>query len=417
MHFGFATFGTFGDIAPFLPLVKQCLEQGHHISLVVNPHFKGKVEAALCDLSSPRLSIVVAGHPWDPELVLQDERNMDPRHVWKHIYMPQVRPFFHELEAIHAHHALDLVLTHAWTIGAIFAALKFELPFVCVALQPMLWMSLDLPPRMDARHVPPWLRRPILKQLMPWIYKQHFIPPLLDLASELGLDLGDPRALPFDGLHQRAACSLGFWDPLFRPAQGDDHANRLICGFPGALPSMEELDEELEAFCLAHKPWVMGLGSALPKYHQRPYQLLCKATNDPLVLVGADPKHLPSPLPRQVKVIPYAPYDLLFPLARGVLHHGGIGTTSQALHAGVPQGVLAMGNDMFDNGERVEALGVGKILDGKRLTTSKLKRLLQTLDGEPYRERAAHLSPRLMRRGTQAERVCDTLEKLVITTG
>lgn len=42
-----------------------------------------------------------------------------------------------------------------------------------------------------------------------------------------------------------------------------------------------------------------------------------------------------------------------------LVHHGGIGTTAQALAAGIPQLVMPLAHDQFDNAARVKRLGVG----------------------------------------------------------
>jgi UDP:flavonoid glycosyltransferase YjiC (YdhE family) len=73
-------------------------------------------------------------------------------------------------------------------------------------------------------------------------------------------------------------------------------------------------------------------------------------------------EQVPAELPPTVLWQAYLPFRLLLPHAAALVHHGGIGTTAEALRAGVPQLVVPLGFDQFDNGDRVRALGVGKVL-------------------------------------------------------
>ena len=66
-----------------------------------------------------------------------------------------------------------------------------------------------------------------------------------------------------------------------------------------------------------------------------------------------------GPLPGHAAHCAYAPFSALLRLCAAVLHNGGVGTTSQALRAGCPQLVVAVGFDQFDNAARVAAIGVG----------------------------------------------------------
>ena len=50
----------------------------------------------------------------------------------------------------------------------------------------------------------------------------------------------------------------------------------------------------------------------------------------------------------EVFVGDYAPFSEIFPRARIVIHHGGIGTTGQALRAGKAQLVVPLFADQFD---------------------------------------------------------------------
>jgi rhamnosyltransferase subunit B len=79
---------------------------------------------------------------------------------------------------------------------------------------------------------------------------------------------------------------------------------------------------------------------------------------------------VPDPLPPGLLWQPYVPLRGLLPHAAALVHHGGIGTTAEALRAGVPQVIVPLAYDQFDNAARVEALGVGARLRGGRAGAS-----------------------------------------------
>jgi UDP:flavonoid glycosyltransferase YjiC (YdhE family) len=65
-----------------------------------------------------------------------------------------------------------------------------------------------------------------------------------------------------------------------------------------------------------------------------------------------------------------------------LVHHGGIGTMSQALAAGIPQLLTPFGFDQFDNADRAQRLGVAKWIPALKLTpdaaTEHLRHLLES---------------------------------------
>jgi rhamnosyltransferase subunit B len=75
----------------------------------------------------------------------------------------------------------------------------------------------------------------------------------------------------------------------------------------------------------------------------------------------------------------YVPLSALLPHTAALVHHGGIGTTAEALRAGIPQLVAPFAWDQFDNGARIASLGVGMVIPAKRLRPRKLARGLQSL--------------------------------------
>ena len=61
------------------------------------------------------------------------------------------------------------------------------------------------------------------------------------------------------------------------------------------------------------------------------------------ILFTRFPQQLPLQLPSGVISCAYAPFSRLLPRTAAVIHHGGVGTMSQALAAGVPQLIMPLG--------------------------------------------------------------------------
>ncbi len=90
-------------------------------------------------------------------------------------------------------------------------------------------------------------------------------------------------------------------------------------------------------------------------------------------------EHLPAQLPRSVLHVPYAPFSQLLPRCAALVHHGGIGSMSQAMAAGIPQLIVALAHDQFDNASRVQQLGIGDLVPHRRLTGQRLAATLTRL--------------------------------------
>src|SRR6185312_17354357 len=78
------------------------------------------------------------------------------------------------------------------------------------------------------------------------------------------------------------------------------------------------------------------------------------------VLLIGDERNLPRSLPEGVIAVDYVPYQSILPRACVVVHHGGVGTTSQALLAGVPTLIVPFAFDQSDNAEHARKLGTSR---------------------------------------------------------
>jgi rhamnosyltransferase subunit B len=94
-------------------------------------------------------------------------------------------------------------------------------------------------------------------------------------------------------------------------------------------------------------------------------------------------EQIPSDLPDHVLWQAYLPLRTLLPQVAALVHHGGIGTTAEALRSGTRQLVVPLAHDQFDNAARVEALGAGLVLPASRLNAARLERSLRRLFAAP----------------------------------
>ena len=82
-------------------------------------------------------------------------------------------------------------------------------------------------------------------------------------------------------------------------------------------------------------------------------------------------------------------YDWLLPRCKMVIHHGGAGTTSAGLRAGIPNIVVPFTADQPFWGRRVHAIGAGpKPILVKNLTVERLTRAIAEASSPDADERA-----------------------------
>jgi rhamnosyltransferase subunit B len=95
-----------------------------------------------------------------------------------------------------------------------------------------------------------------------------------------------------------------------------------------------------------------------------------------------------------------------------VVHHGGIGTSAQAMRAGVPQLVMPLADDQADNGTRMRRLGVANLLFPKRFTGEAGADRLRFLMADDGVRRSARAVSERFRSSDSVSAVCTLVEEL-----
>lgn len=134
------------------------------------------------------------------------------------------------------------------------------------------------------------------------------------------------------------------------------------------------------------------------------------AKQDVLVVVSTGGTPLEGPLPDNVRIADFLPYDQLLPRCSLMVTNGGYGGVNLALRHGVPLLVVGASEDKRLVAHRVAWSGAGIGIARQRVSPRRLRRAVFRVLGEPkYRDRARALAREMASTGGVAE-VVDVVE-------
>ena len=363
MRILFSTFGSLGDLHPYLALAQEAKRRGHDPIIATAPKYRAKVE-----------SLEIEFRPIRPDLPPHDEysdlarRVMDtrdgPRYLFQEILAPAIREQTEDL--LEACSDADLVITHPAAMGGPLAARKLKKKWLSSVLAPIsLWSELDAATPPTAPYLD-FLR--ILGPLWPRFYygmgklgTRAWVAPVERLRAEMGLEGEHPM---FEGQFSPRG-TLALWSPHFAPPQRDWPVNTTATGFcfydaQGYDGQSQNQDEWRDWMLDGEAPIVFTLGSSAVydagEFWNRSAQYATRLNSRAIFLTGAPTD---QSWPDNVLEVGYAPHSEVFPRASLIVHQGGAGTTAQALRAGVPQLIMPYAHDQPDNARRIRKLGVG----------------------------------------------------------
>ncbi|MCX7173506.1 MAG: glycosyltransferase [Proteobacteria bacterium] len=411
-----STAGSHGDVLPFVALGREFASRGHEVILYANPFFRRYAT----DAAIPFVPISTVD---EYSSLFGETAEGDPTKAFKRIakhYAEICATYFQAMKA-------DVLVGETITISSslLFASRLLRetdgIPCATVHLAPSVFRS-NLSP---ARLVPHWIasRTPMMLKRMAWwsldkfFYDSNFNAPLNSLRTELGL----PRVERiFRSWIHEADCVVGMFPEWFAEPQSDWPKHAILAGFPlydhGAqIPLSQNLDEFIDA---GPPPVAFSAGTATAAAHGffKASIEACEISGQRGILLAHFPEQIPTSLPKGVMHIDYAPFGALLPKLAAFVHHGGIGSTSQALRAGVPQLIRPVAYDQFDNSSRAVRLGVAQEVLPKQYAGRTVASALEKLTADsPLRQRCRQIATRLADCNSTAVACDSILSRLGVT--
>ena len=410
------TFGSFGDIHPYMAIALELQARGHVPVVATSDMYREKIEGAglQCFAVRPNLP-----QPGDQAAELIDkimEPKTGPGFLMDEVIYPAVRDSYEDL--LRAVEGADLLVTHPAAPAGPLVGRKTGMPWISTVLAPFSFFSAyDVP-------VPPfwqWMKKVdvfgprVVKLLLDFAKSGHKAKAVDEFREELGLsETGKPI---FDGQHSPTLV-LALFSKVFAKPQPDWPRQTKVTGFcfydgRHQTPMPAELARFLDA---GPPPIVFTLGSSAVwvarDFFSESIEAAQRLGQRAVLLVGDERNHPPS-LPDGMIAVDYAPYQTLLPRASVVIHHGGVGTTSQGLLAGVPTLIVPFAFDQSDNAEHARRLGTSRTVYRKKYQAARVAKELRELLTRPeYKQNAIKVSEQLKQENGPG-RAADLIEQVL----
>jgi len=385
------SWGSLGDLFPYIALGRALQARGHSAVLAVPDFFRPMVEAAGLEHADVGPEV----DPSDRALIAGVMDPMKgPEYLIRKVIMPGLRTAYEQMRQ--AARGADLIVTHPVAFASPVVAQEQRLPWVSTVLAPAsLYSRIDTPVMLPfaaaiaLRKMGAWTMRPVLA--IGRRATEQWLTPVHALRAELGLpQIGNPL---FEG--QRSPhLNLALFSRVLGEPQPDWPPHTEITGFP-FYNEPAPLSPELHAFLDAGPaPVVFTLGSSAVwnpgSFYVESVKVVETLGLRAVMLVGPLPQNRPVVDPHRILLVESAAHEQLFPRAACVVHQGGVGTTGQALRAGKPMIVVPHAHDQPDNAYRVERLGISRtIFPGAYKAAVVTRALAQLLNAPAVQGRAA----------------------------
>ncbi len=384
-HAVLVTFGSHGDLHPFLGLGVELKRRGWRVTLATNRLYEE-------DAARHGLDFEPIGERQDFDKFVKNPDAWHPRRGAKVVFSA----FAEGAEITHTKLTKMATSATVFVGNTLSAGLRIltettAVRTVTIHLQPTAFRSMTHPPRMPG--VPPIDRLPLVirKKIMPHFWggaDRYVFDPLMQPISDYRRSLGLEPVTGYLGnwLHSPQRV-LAMWPDWFAPPPSDWPEQVRLCGF-GLYDERESaaFPGDLDIWLRQGTPPIAFTPGSAMLFGKRFFATAtetCRRLGKRGILLTRHDDQVPADLPDGVRHVAFAPFSQILPRCAAVVHHGGIGSMSQGFAAGIPQVVMPMAHDQPDNARRLTGLGVGGALVPRKFSPRRLTKLLGRLMADP----------------------------------
>jgi sterol 3beta-glucosyltransferase len=370
MNIGIFTYGSRGDVQPFLALALALKQKGHSVLLGAPENFQQTIQYYGIDYH--KIDGDLERLMYEPEIQnlletgstiallqgLQKNADKNSKEVAE--------------DLIEGCKKVDFIITTFIPLFYVASiAEKLNKPFVNVILNPPTTPTNEFPyPEFDLLNFPTYNR--FTYKLLNFFIWQAYKKRINTFRNELGLP--NCKKSLIKTMEENGVPTIYAFSESLIPRPTDWALNYKITGFLSLNKETSKIDKTLESWLnKGEKPIYIGFGSIpIPKKLLKIIPQILANTSERIILCKGWSITNDLPVTENLLVIENADHQWLFPKCKVAIFHGGAGTLSTVLKSNLPIIIISIFADQPIWGKIVENKKIGFHIPAKSLTADKL---------------------------------------------
>ena len=376
MHIGIFTYGTRGDVEPYISLVLAILSKGHTVLLAAPENFQEYIEGYGIEFHPLHGNVEAFMNGPEGTEVMKAGNTID---LLKFFYeqlakmkVPLRKSYIDGVSKV------DYILANQATLPIVAAlAEKQNKKMALSYFMPPMAMTSEVPvPDLAFFNFPAYNR--LTYKMIYYFYWKFVKKDTNEFRKELGLPELEENLLM--NIEKKATLDLYSFSPLLIAQPKDWLPHHQITGFlpppPGNNTNAAEIPKSLSVWLQAGvKPFYMGFGSNAvgdPAKICTIIEDILSSTQDRILFVtgwAIYPTIIPHP---NLYVIKSINHDKIFPFCKAGIYHGGAGTMARLLRHNLPLIVISFYTDQPTWGKIIEGKKLGVHIPYKKVNSQNL---------------------------------------------
>lgn len=383
-EFIFIAQGTLGDLHPILGISVNLKKAGYGVTVIANEHFKSTLNQYEIDFLESGtegeyqdgFGKAYSGISW-----------RGYKAALENTLEKGIEREYNLIEERIKHNPKVIIVAHTSLNGGYFISKKYDLPFVKLIYAPS-WIP--------SKHSPPWPFTSKEGFFSTSLGRKVFYPAIFNKQDKKSIQLkvgnrqrkkyGMPESDRFSLHDAEFNLGLALFPSWFAKKQDDWGENIHICGFP----LFDKIDQDKRItvgnFIRENGPPILftsGSGVENSDKFLKESIKICSAYRKPGIIVSRRSFNQFHDTKNGIAYVDYVDFEHILPKCLALVHHGGIGTTAQAIRAGLPQIIRPIIYDQPDNAYRIAKLGLGGMVFPKDYKEKKVIDILENLFFKP----------------------------------
>lgn len=399
MNIGMQTWGSQGDIQPFIALAEGLQDAGHDVTLAITcvdsdryDRFISRAGVKIKLISSPVISDPIQLQKIGKVIFHEHNPIAQTQMVIEKLFLPVEAEMFKMSERLCAEN--DLVIGHFFHYPLNAAAERYRRPYISVALVHGAVPSIFEPPsgiptlgtfgnRLAWR-----LARSVLNKKLKKYPDRLRVKNGIEVAGDLIDNVWASEQLTLLAISRTICVRKSDWPDYYQ-----------VCGVLNTRDPLEgNVSKELQGFLSdGTLPLYMTFGSAMSGSDEKETISLlsnaAKTASMRAVIQAPGWEKCGFKSNDAIHYVSSDPHAVIFPQCRAIVRHGGAGTSQSALFAGKPSVVVAHTSEQELWGRELERIGVApKLLLRRKLTSNRLAAAIKRVAGsKDFNEKANNL--------------------------